>query len=246
MYVQYGNYAHAANEATVVIDRKTLENEAHVPYGIEETWGIRGLLQAPTPLLLNASIALMQAAYRVNYQSVGLFFDGGLPTTHAMPGLTPIGGVMVVQQPSFPEGGGGEFSTYRNYHITLRGRYNFPEFLKNVLTWRESLSLSGGGPRFVMLQPLSGPPIKQFTADATPYVAVQEGQATGLIKYPTPPSPLFPGDEHRDRRRITPITPERVGLPPQINYWQYGVSWHYEFESDGILQGVPDPGWDLI
>ncbi len=48
MYLKYGSYHHADNEASVAISKDGLFARGGMSYGVRERWTISGRLQAPT------------------------------------------------------------------------------------------------------------------------------------------------------------------------------------------------------
>ncbi len=106
----------------------------------------------------------------------------------------------------------------------------------SILEWNEKISAGGsGGARQVILVPLTGPCVQQFTSQTTPFTATQDGRAVGTSGYPTEPPPAFPGAELPTERRIIEETPERWGAPGKAQYTRWPKSWHYSFASVGPL-----------
>jgi hypothetical protein len=136
--------------------------------------------------------------------------------------------------------GSAEFSTYRNYQIKIEGTYPVPSAPLNTLeSYLETLSFTGGGPRFVHLQPLIGLPQRQQVAQATPFKVAQRGHAVGVYAYPVPPGPIWPIAEHIDQRQIDYEAPKRSGDPIASVYTKWPVSWTYAFEANVPLNGAP-------
>jgi hypothetical protein len=242
MFLLYGTYKHPSGEVTVSIRREALLTSDRFQYGVREHWVISGFLQAATPALLTTAIERMTQAYAVNYRPIGLFNDDGSQTAHSMTGVSTLGGTVVIRQPMFPEGKGAEYSTFRSYEIEIEGIYPLigTAGANILLEFDETLDFTGGGPRFVYLQPVSGPVQRQQVASATPFRCTQHGAAKGLYSYPPVPDPLWPLDEHRDQRRISRRHPHRewAGGNPVYTGWE--VTWSYEFESSNILLGTPN------
>lgn len=234
MYLAYGSYVHASGETTLSILKTVLRSEIGTRIGFTEQWKISGFIQASNVANLTAALYLLETAYSVDGNNIALYNDDGSLTQHFMLTNNTQGGVRVVDF-SYPDGYGGEYTTYRKYSVTLEGRF-ITAARNQIVAWLETLSFTGdGGPRFVMQQPLIGTPQKWQTASQTPYQCTQSGTSVMTFDYPTPPGPLFPQAEHHDRRRI-----ERKG--PEIifgAFQNYGVSWQYEFESTSPLFGDP-------
>jgi hypothetical protein len=237
MYLKYGNYRHADNEASVAISKEGLFTPGGIARGVRERWTIQGRLQAADQAGLTAAIDAITAAYSVQGQDVAFYRDDDQPTSHAILGSQTNGKVRVVVPPSFPEGRGAEYSTFRNYTIVLEAERLDPAV--TLLHWNEVLSFHGGGPRFALLETLTGLPQKQVLRQFTAYHARQTGEAVGNLNYPAPASPLWPDAEHVERREIRYDLPRRMGPPGSPTYTQFKVSWSYTFEDAGPLVGLP-------
>ena len=76
----------------------------------------------------------------------------------------------------------------RVFHLPqLRACGRSREFLDSAIglvSWTESLALTGGGPQFGYLLTLNGPPQKQLLRQQTTFKATQQGEAVGLTDYP--------------------------------------------------------------
>jgi len=237
MYLKYGNYQHAANEASVVISKQQVFSEAGIVRGLRERWDIQGMLQAADQAALTAAIDALTAAYAIQAQDVGFYLDNGQPTSHRITSAATNGGVRVIAPPSFPRGQGAEYSTFRNYTIALEAEWLDPQ--ATLLAWQETIRFQGGGPRFAYLEPINGQPVKQLLKQATTFKATQSGDAVGYAAYPVPALPIWPDAEHTDRREIRYELPRRMGPPGNPTYTQFKVSWSYSFEDSGPLVGLP-------
>lgn len=103
------------------------------------------------------------------------------------------------------------------------------KFTETVRTW-------GGGPVFVFLNALNGPPQKQLVYPQTPFEAAQSGSATGMFAYPPVPPPIWPAALF-ESPVITEIAPKRKGL----GWEEFTVSWSYKFKSVTPLNdGLPN------
>lgn len=240
MQLGYGNFLHPLNEAAVAITRDSLLNEAGLLYGFRETWAVQGFLQQSTQDAVTAQCTLMEAAYARDYLTLTLFANDG-SIARRLPGRTAIGGTRVLSL-SYPDDGlnTAEWSTYRHYQLRLECTYPAPGAgTLTLLSFQETLSFTGGGPRFVHLQPLVGLPQRQQVAEATPFKVTQRGRAVGLLAYPVPPPPIWPAAEHIDQRVIDPESPKRSGDAAGSVYTEWPVSWSYFFEANVPLQGQP-------
>jgi hypothetical protein len=239
MFLRYGSHTHAAGECAVQIARRSLFNEAAVAYAIRERWTIEGYLQAADATALTAAIDALVAAYAQPGQDLVLLMpDGSTPSSHRLLATETLGGPRVVSL-QFPHGKDGEYSTYRRYRIEVEADIPVISADTVLLSWHEWLGFVGGGPLFVYLSTLAGPPVKQVVSAQTPYRAIQEGHAVGYAGWPLPPDPLWPTAEHMERRRIVRHAPRRSGPAGIQAYTHFETRWRYEFESDASLIGSP-------
>lgn len=228
MQLTYGNYTHADNEVTLSISYRPVY-ERGVKVKVTVTWTIDGKLQADDAAGLSLAIAALEAGYAANGQNLSL---GG--TAHSLLSSECIGGTRVTEL-SYPTGDGAEYVTFRSYRITVEGDLAVTNTTTVITEFTESISLSGGGPKWVMLTPANGPPQRQQTRGQMPYVARQSGSAIGFGQYPAVPDPIWPSAEHRERRQITRNSPKVTAGAAQY----YPVQWSYEFESATSLIGNP-------
>lgn len=241
MQLLYGSFAHALSEAAVVVQKQPAETGYGYQYAEKEAWTITGFLQAPTQDLLVLASGALETAYSRNQQTLKLLAQDGT-VARFMSGTSPLGGNRVIHF-SFPDSGEttAEFTTFRRYQIQVEGIYPVPGGALGVtLSFMERLSFTGGGPRFVHLQPLTGRPVRQQVAEATPFRVTQRGQGVGLLAYPSPPPPIWPGAEQIDRRQIEYGSPRRTGGAVATLYQEWPVEWGYYFEDAGELDGAPN------
>lgn len=233
MQLRYGSYTHPLGEPAVVISRETLESETGIPYAYRERWDIMGLIVGSTAAAINSSVSALRAAYAQHDRDVTLLLPNGSPSTHRIISAGTIGGVRVVRPPSFPVGTGPEGITKRTFAVSLEAM--IPATATNVLlAFRETVTASGGGPRYGWLETKSGPPIQQQLRRATIWRAVQSGSAAGLFAYPAVPGPLWPA-ALAEEPEIQYDSPARRGS----DFIEYRVSWSYRFEYSRPLRGRP-------
>jgi hypothetical protein len=238
-FVQYGNYAHAAGECIVVIEKHPRFNELGEAVSLVHRWQIQGLLQVSDPTKMTAALQALEAAYTIQGQNLGLFNDDGSATAHGVISAQTLTGVKITDGVRYPQGGGAEYSTFRSYAIAAEW-----ETLgtNGLLAFHERLQFTGNcGARWGYLQTLGGIPPQQQLCEATPQKIVQSGQAIGLYSYPPVPAPLFPaGLEHHDQRVIEYESPKRSGPYGSPAWSEYAVRWQYTFETTLYKTGVPN------
>lgn len=226
LQLRYGSYAHDFGEVSVVIERST-EYAARGVYKRVETWSIEGRKVGSSASDLTTKLTAMEAAYAFNSRDVLLIDENGGQTVHRIASAATLGGVQVVQPPSYPDGSGAQYATFRDYTIVLRAEFLITTgVIAGVVEYQESVSLSGGGPVRVVLELDEGDPVEQIVRDRTAYQATQSGSLRSLIANPTPPKPLWP-DKLQGNPRIVRGTPDETNGVAVV----FPLSWSYEFLS---------------
>jgi hypothetical protein len=241
MYLQYGSYAHAIDEAAITpISRRSILDGANRVYGTTETWEVRGWLQAPDVSSLTQAIANLENAYAVQGQDLGLFNDDGSQTAHGAFSANTLGGIRVMGI-EYPDGGesDAEYTTYRKY--TIRLEWDTRVAANGIIAWTESILYTGGGYLMGFLEPILGLPQKQQFKQSTTFRAVQRGTAVGLWDYPPVPPPIWPGDLEKGAPEINPKDPRRAGN----QFTEFQVSWAWFFAFILPPSGLPTRWPDL-
>ncbi|WP_417386933.1 hypothetical protein [Gimesia sp.] len=239
MQLSYNGYTHPENEANCGIIRQGLIAEDGFVWGYTERWSITGILHGDTSAELNAAMADLEAAYAV--QGGNLTWVKGGTTMHALISLSTLSGTRVVTPPQFTANGDGELTTFRSYTIVVEadvalsgmtytaadGAFPVSNVDIILLKYEESFDYKGtGGPRFGLLPTLKGTFQRQQLTETSPVEVTQTGMAIGLGKRPLPATPVYPDDEHLERRIIRkPQARKRGGY--QI---EYPIHWSYTFE----------------
>lgn len=240
MYLKYGDYSHTAGEVTLQgIIREGIGSDEGVVYAIKERWNIEGMLQitdqgtpAANQAEMTTAINALKAAYATNGKDIGFYDDSGNLTAHSIKSSATERGVQVVQQPSFPEGRGAEYSVFRSYTLAVEAQFSYTGGGGgSVLSWSEAVSYRGtGGPTWGFLVPINGPPQQQLLTQQSTHWAYQRGRAIGRSNYPNPAPPLWPVLEHQEMRDIEYAVPSGQSL-------QRSVAWSYAFEATSPLSG---------
>jgi hypothetical protein len=237
-YLRYGNYTHSQNEASVRIDKQSIDNDAGQQYAVEHTWAIDGKVHGDTTAAVWLAYTVLEAAYSADYFDAVLLDDDG-NVVHALPNAGSLTGVRVRKPPSYPVGEGAELSTFRTYSIVLSAQYPSAGAANPLRSFSETLSFAGGGIRRTVVEIADGPPQEQVLSLYTAQRLTQQGQAVGSFGYPLVPPPLFPGFEEEES--VPPGNPQ-YGSPKLRNglYVDWPVSWAYRFISGRPLVGLPN------
>lgn len=237
-FIQYGNYAHQPGEVELSIIRTPMESAGGIIRGWKERWDMSGRISAATPAALTLAIHALEAAYNTPGLDLGLYYSAGVPTAHTLLRSNTLGGARVVEPIQFPSGRGAELATYRQYKVSMEAEV--ANYEAGLIAFVETLSFSGGGPRYRHMELLTGPPQKQVLNEQTVYRCVQTGQAVGNLSYPFFPSPLFPGALMPDQSETAGDSPKRVGPLGSPAWVEWPIRWKYVFESASPLSGVPN------
>lgn len=239
MYFKYGSYSHEENEVSFTHSRVAKLDSGGVVFGYDETYKLKGRLHGDTQAELTTAINALKAAYAVQFQDLVLYDNSGAVTAHTLLNSETLGGVRVLEGPSFPDSMGAEYSTYRTYEIVvgavapISGQGN-----NSVVDWQETLTFIGtGGPRNVWQQPIVGPAIRQQVSQLTTIKAIQRGSAVGYADYYQFAPPLFPIEvEHEEQRVFERGTPQYMGSGVKR---YYPCNWAYFYEFNNPLTGNP-------
>lgn len=224
MYLRYGGYTHALNEASISINKVPVMAATGIRLGYTETWDIQGELFADDITALSTMITELEIAYATDgYDLVLLQNDGVTLTPHRLISAFSQNGVRI-QDFSYPEGrGGAELNTQRTYRIRASATFILSTGY-SFTNWNQQINYLGtGGPRYVVREYRNGPPILQKVSEATPCYATQSGSLESTISGVGPPPPILPGEDEPNRS-ITYST--RTGTPNL-----FGCQWSYRFQS---------------
>lgn len=236
MFFRYGTYTFAVGEPGVVIDRMPVKNSAQRTLAVKEQWTIDALVKAAaaTASSVSSSVAAIEAAFADDGKDFGLLLPDGSKSTNWVLNADCLGGTRVIQAPSYPRGGAGEYVGFRTVRIVVEGIVLASDADAQLVSFRESVKRKGGGPRSGHIECLTGFPVKQTKRQHTVYYVTQTGEAVGYRHRPRIPVPLWPAAlvEAGD---IEDTGNERIG----DNYYNFGARWSYMFESGNPLQGLP-------
>lgn len=231
--VRYGSFAFDAGESSWRTN-VTTEYAGMIPTLRVITVSLTGkILGSSATELANRSRLLQNAFWQVG-RDLTLTDDSGVVIESLRSGNS-LSGVTCIEGPSFPEGEGAEFVTYRTFTATFQAKYQAQANQALVYNWTQSVTQSGGGPLIVWQPAVTGRPVKVIAQEATTYRATQTGSAMGLIGYPPVPPPAFGAGNLSANPDITYTAPRRVGN----GLTDFAVSWTYQFESAGPLKAGP-------
>lgn len=237
MYVQYGDYKHASGEVELDVSVETQFLESQIPFAERHRWTLSGMLVGTGQNDIDSKVAALQLAYAsTGRKDAVLYKTNGSPTRLKLLDDGSIDGVRVITPPTFPSNRGGAYSTYLPYRIVLEAEYPVADAdAVTLVSFRETIQRTGGGPLKVVLETLETPAVYQVGKLFPAYRATQSGEAVGLYQYPFVPPPLWPASMIRPVQ-TTQGSPQRRG-----RVWiNYPISWSYEFASNYPLFGGPN------
>lgn len=240
MYVKYGSYVVPSGQAWVAFTKAPKWNEGGMQYAETHRWAITGLLlnSGADSYAFTTQINALVNAFAVNNQNIYLLQnDAVTPTSHSILTANTIGGTRVVEK-TFPDAKGGAYVTNYIWGVVIEA--DVDTGYTGLQSWFERVQWVGGGPKFVMLETLNGPPQKQWVQDQTPYKATQSGVAVGFTSYPTPPASLWPYALHQDQSPFEMKSPRRTGPPNNVSYTDWEINWTYNHEDAAPLAGLPN------
>lgn len=233
-FLSYGSFVHVQNDPAITIRTSAKYSPRSIVELIKYSVGIKGVIHGADQNTVKANIALLEAAYLVDGNDLILYADDQSTVLHGFLSSSFLGGTRVTSRPSYPIGTGAEYSTFRNYEITVEG--DLPNTANNILDYEDNIEFEGtGGPRYVFLETDVGPPQQQVTRQQTLYRARQQGRSMGMFTYAPVAPPFAPGALQPAQTRVKFASPKRVGN----NLAYYTAEWSYFFESSTPLTGLP-------
>jgi len=239
--VVWGEYAFPSNGVTVKSRRKTERGEDRLPYMYTDTIECEGYLEGSGQADLTAKQIAMMTAMKVPGKDLILKQDGGLESATVIRNAGSLSGTLIVDGPNFEEVKGPEYATQRKFRFLAEADYPMPTLTGTaIIDWSETITVSGGGPLYVVQPAIEGPPQRQKVYDQTPVIATQRGYAVGFLGPPAVPGAIWPfALKHAIDGSVT--TPKKMGRGV---YRKYRVEWAYSFEWTGPLVGSPTP-WPI-
>lgn len=246
MILAYGSFKHPIGQPKVSFVADAIKNEGEIVVAHHARVDIAGMIigTGNNPQQdIDQQIAQISVAYEKQNQDVVLYLNDGTPSQNVLRVSDTLGGIRIVRPPSFPEGGGAEYATYRTFSIALEAELPAVEATA-LWSFRESVVFQGGGRIWDIAQPIFGDGIEQTIKQKSPYSAVQSGEAVGYLDYWSKmwPGPLWPASEQEFVREELMEGPRRIGTA----YKLFPTRWTYRFKRVKRLKGTATPNiWPL-
>ena len=245
----YGSYALPENDVDFSFTSPAKLDPSGVPFAYLPRYVLDGRLSiadtgtvAGNQAAMTVAIAELEAAFRVPFQDLIFRDDAGNATPHKLINNETTGGVKVLSAVEYPFSRGAEYTTYRNFRVTLGAEIPDPSAAAGgsgpILRWRESLTYIGtGGRRWVSQEYVEGDPDHQQVAQRTSIRAIQEGSAMGYNAWVPFPPGLYPIEvEHEEMRVYRKDRPTSFVNGVET---EWPSSWQYHFEFNDPANGNP-------
>lgn len=248
-FFSYNGFAHPPGQCSVQFHFDAIENEAKQAIAYKARVDITGMLisqagsTAACQADLSAQIAAIQNAYKDDGGDAILVLDDGTASPNSVLNEQTLGGVRVIQRPSFPEGGADEYATIRHFTCALEAEVPTVEGQTALQSFEEELTFEGtGGPAYDVIECVQGAPVQQILKQQTAMRCVQSGRAVGYLGYWTQmyADPLFPALEQQQLRVQIPGSPKRIGSGSDAKYKFFPTIWRYTFKSPTPITGTPN------
>jgi hypothetical protein len=232
MQLRYGSLLFEVNGTVVSTDKELIEDDVGRVIATRVSFNVTGQWTGNTQAQLAAKCALMEATLALPGRDLVLYRnDGGVAI--ALTNRGSYTGVRVTRGPAYPEGNGGEFSTYRNFSFTAEAEYSLVAGALLYKQWHEDVEVRGGFPLGRILRGINGVHQPQIIYPSTPLRVTQTGVAVGLGFLP-PPAPML----------LPPITlveepSVRRGSGEGRGAAEFSVAWNYVFEVLGGVAALP-------
>jgi hypothetical protein len=231
MQLKIGNAPFAADTTFINRSFVTLLSAEKIPYGVDHNWTVTGnLLGDGTQANLILQQNALMAAVGRQYQDL-TFFANDQTVAFRLPNAGSTSGVIYTGL-TFPGTEGAEFATKLAFSFTASATYPYSGG-PVVLEFSETLSVSGGGPKYDFTECVNALPIKALITPHSVCRVTQRGTSKVLGEYRVP-GPLFSGDlmEPPD---VEYTSPKRSGQ----GFWEYVASWTYTFAGAQRIDGYP-------
>jgi len=241
MIFRFGNYYHRVGSAGVEFSQENVMDAKGEPYMIRHQWKINWRI-VKTAAMSNAdfdtALNNLEDAYANPQVTAALLRPNLSPTIHVLSGALLIGDIRVIQPPSYRRYQNGEYVTYRTGDVIIEAfTRRWVDGANPVISFTENVSIQNAGPVQVMLQPTTGPAIRQRGIQQKFCMVEQTGSAVYAAGFPAVsqlPPPLF------SQGQVEPLK-HSYRHPRRINdaYIEYPVDYSYRFEWPTTLDALP-------
>lgn len=241
LYFKTNRYTHEVGEVDLSPGREGVRSESGFVQYYRNTWTIRGKAHVDSQADIDDTIAALTLAYSGFLSEAGLYDESTNAPFFRVRAQETSGGIQVVSGPSFPSER-GHLVNYVPYAIQLEYQTAMPVEVvspwgQGILNFQETVTISGGGPKWALIETLTGPPIRQLVCQQSIIRMTQVGRILAQDTWAPPQTPIWESALHTDRSIVSRGSPESVG---QSQRTRYPTSWSYEFSAgDEPSQNTP-------
>lgn len=237
MHFRYGSYRHPDGEVGLRAYDRVLQKNTRGNPSIEVMTMVLELeVVADGQAAIDKRIREIDVAYSRQGYDAGFYLDQGGRSQNFMVSATSLGGVQVVQPPSWSDRDGAEYATHRSGSIVLQATY-FAANAEQTSHWQESLRFIGDcGPRYSLVETDTGTPERYLVQRKTKQIIIQSGRHITLTRPPGTPQMLY------SRQMLIPEQSQVSWHSPNVlggKGIEYGVDWTFTFESERPRNGLP-------
>ena len=185
----------------------------------------------------DARIAAAEAVLSVEGGDLVFQRDDLAASAKSVLSAATLSGVRCVEGPVWSSRAGAQHNTWLEFSATFEWETRFASAVGLLMDFSETLTIEGGTPLVVVLEPINALPVEQETVPQQGYRAVQEGFAVGVAARPNPLSlsPILPAPARLIRQVNVQTSGARVGQ----NYRDFGARWRREYVGAAEITGLP-------
>lgn len=226
MQLKVGSYAFSANSVQVGSHISTEYTPFGLPIRQTKTLEVSGYLDGSDQDSLTTATTNLETALTLPNPSIILYQDSGAASATKLLSVGALGGVRITSGPNFEPILGNDYVNLRKFTFTAEATYavvlgTFPGLW---VEFNETVSLTGGGPLYVLRPNILGEAQRQLVYPLTPLRVAQAGSGKGWRTWPPIPTALFPGALLQPGN-VNRGSPEPIGFG---QYQNYPITWSYE------------------
>jgi len=234
MYFKYGTYQHPPNtvDLTMISQQRMHSPRNRITFN-RWTLAVQGHFCVSGQSSIKAQLEEFEAAYRDDWQDVGLYHDDGTVSQHWLSNAASINGVRIMGR-SYPSGE-AEYASGRTFTITFQADYldldENNQMESEIWDFQESMNFFGGtGPNIELVRTYVGSPRIVTNSLYTVQRIVQQGSVTGVRGLPRIPYPRVDHGMvyHSDQSSVSRGSAEMRGVHKSL---LYPARWRYVYSS---------------
>lgn len=197
---------------------------------MDQEWDVEGYVSGASQAAVVLAVSALNTALSIPNLDLTLYCDDGSVSATLLPNATSLSGVRITGL-AYRNNQGAEYVLFRKFSFTATASYAVPGSQTLLLDFHETLTFTGGGPKFVVRNAINTTPQRQLVYPSTVSFCTQQGYAIGYRGYPQVPLPKFPQSflDSPDIKKDSPKR-ERPGVgQSQGLYSGYRIEWTFRF-----------------